>query len=96
MASSGPLETVQAGTDKVLQILKEQAGSEQKRRAEIRKVVDQYFDFDEMAKRALGPQWNQQSAEKQREYVQAFSEFLFSVYINKIEKSTIVNLRIFN
>lgn len=88
MASSSPLETVKAGTENVLHILKEQAGNQQKRRAEIRRVVDHYFDFDEMAKRALGPYWNEQPAAKQQEYVQAFSEFLFNVYIDKIEKYT--------
>ncbi|MDY0040478.1 MAG: ABC transporter substrate-binding protein [Desulforhabdus sp.] len=87
-AGSGPLETVQTGTEKVLTILKQQTGNEQKRRAEIRTVVDQYFDFEEMAKRALGPEWNNQPAARQQDYVRAFSEFLFSVYIDKIEKYT--------
>jgi len=88
IASSGPLDTVQSGTEKVLTILKQQTGNEQRRRAEIRTVVDQYFDFEEMAKRALGPEWNNQPATKQQDYVGAFSEFLFSVYIDKIENYT--------
>jgi len=88
IAASTPVEAVKAGTEKVLNILKEQPGNKQKQRAEIRKVVDEYFDFDEMAKRALGPHWNEQPPAKQQEYVQAFSEFLFGVYIDKIEKYT--------
>ncbi len=87
-ASSGPLETVKTGTEKVLHILKMEVGNTEKRRAEIRKVVDEYFDFDEMAKRALGPSWKEQPPVKQQEYVGAFSQFLFNVYIDKIEKYT--------
>jgi phospholipid transport system substrate-binding protein len=86
MAGSAPIDTVKTGTEKVLDLLKGQPESKQKRRDEIRKVVDEYFDFEEMAKRALGPPWNKQPATKQKEYVQAFSEFLFTVYIDKIEK----------
>jgi phospholipid transport system substrate-binding protein len=87
-AGSTPLDTVKTGTEKVLHILGEHAGNKQKRRAEIRMVVDEYFDFGEIAKRALGPHWQKQPPEKQREYVQAFSDFLFGVYINRIEKYT--------
>jgi phospholipid transport system substrate-binding protein len=87
-AGSSPLETVQTGTEKVLHTLKEHAADSQKRREEIRKIVDNYFDFDEMAKRSLGPQWNKQAPAKQQEFVQAFSKFLFNVYIDKIEKYT--------
>jgi phospholipid transport system substrate-binding protein len=88
IASSTALETIKAGTDRVLQILKQQAGSKQTRRAEIRKVVDEYFDFNEMARRSLGPLWRRQSPEKQQEFTLAFSQFLFNVYIDKIEKYT--------
>jgi phospholipid transport system substrate-binding protein len=87
-AASSPLETVQTGTDKVLHTLKEHSGDSQKRREGIRKIVDDYFDFDEMARRSLGPHWNQQPPAKQQEFAQAFNKFLFNVYIDKIEKYT--------
>jgi phospholipid transport system substrate-binding protein len=50
--------------------------------------VDEYFDFEEMAKRSLGPQWGEQPPQKQKEFVEAFSHFLFNVYITRIEEYT--------
>jgi len=88
VASSTPLETVEVGTNKVLQILKAESGNKQKRRADIRTVVNEYFDFDAMARRALGPHWNEESPAKQQEFTELFSEFLFNVYIDKVEKYT--------
>lgn len=88
VAAPSPQEVVRTGTDQVLQILKERSRDRDGRRMAIRKVVNEYFDFDDMAKRSLGPPWKQQPPEKQQEFVQAFSQFLFNVYIRKIEKYT--------
>jgi phospholipid transport system substrate-binding protein len=88
MASQSALETVKTGTDKVLHILRAEAGNKQKGREEIKHTVFKYFDFNEMAKLALGPPWNRQTPAKQQEFAHAFSNFLFDVYINKVEKYT--------
>lgn len=88
LAAPDPLQTVRTGTDKVLQILREHSGNDQKRRQMIRGVVNKYFDFDEMAKRALGPYWNEQSPQDQREFVKVFSQFLFNTYMARIKKYT--------
>lgn len=87
-AALPPLDTVQSGTDRVLDVLKRSHGNVQGRRGEIRKIVDEYSDFEEMSKRSLGPLWKEQPASKQKEFVSAFSQFLFNWYIDRIEKYT--------
>ena len=87
-AASSTVKIVQTGTDRVLRILKNSDLNAEKRRQKIRGVVDEYFDFEEMSRRVLGPAWNDQPAQKQQEFARAFSDFLFSVYIDKIEKYT--------
>ena len=86
MGATGPLQAVEKGTEEVLRLLQDQDMDKETRRAHIRNVVDDHFDFQEMAMRALGPPWREQPSEKQQEYVSAFSDFLFGVYIDRIER----------
>ncbi len=86
MAVEDPHVLVKSGMGKALQLLKEYPGDMQVRREKIRNVVDQDFDFTEMAKRALGPRWKTVSPEKQQEFTRDFSQLIFNVYIRKIEK----------
>ena len=86
MAVEDPHALVKNGMEKVLQLLKEYPGDMQVRREKIRNVVDEDFDFTEMAKRALGPRWKTVSPEKQQEFTRDFSQLIFNVYIKKIEK----------
>ncbi|MGA7874228.1 MAG: ABC transporter substrate-binding protein [Desulfoferrobacter sp.] len=88
LAAPAPIEVVETGTQKVLQALEKHQTNTEVRRQAIRKIVDEYFNFDDMAKRSIGPVWNDQPPGKQREFVESFSQFLFNVYIDKIEKYT--------
>ena len=87
-AARSPLDTVQTGTNRVLEILEKRSGDVQGRRGQIRGIVNEYFDFEEMSKRSLGPRWKDQSPAKQKEFVEAFSQFLFNWYIDRVEKYT--------
>ena len=85
-----PANQVQAAVDKVIGILKDQslAGEEQTaaRRAAIRQVVGEIFDFEEMAKRSLAQHWKNLSPAEQQEFVTLFADFLEKNYITKIER----------
>jgi phospholipid transport system substrate-binding protein len=88
-SSSSPLQVVQSGSDRGLCIIKsslfEGGPSIQQRRDEILGVLEEYFDFQEMAKRALGRQWKEISQEKQQEFVRLFKQLLFNTYVSRIE-----------
>ena len=98
VAANSPLELIQSGTDRALQIIRSAhsptAQSLPERRAEILQIVDQYFDFGEMAKRALGRQWKEQSPQKQQEFVDLFKQLLFNNYAGKVETYTGTNEQI--
>lgn len=55
------------------------------RRDALRQVINPHFDFSEMAKRSLGSNWNQASADQRREFVEIFSDLLAKTYLNKVE-----------
>jgi phospholipid transport system substrate-binding protein len=98
LAANSPLELVQSGTDRALQIIRGAhsgtAPSIRERRAEILQIVDEYFDFGEMAKRALGRPWKDQPAQKQQEFVDLFKQLLFNNYVGRVENYTGTNERV--
>ena len=60
--------------------------NKQKRRKQLREIVDKRFDFAEMAKRSLGFAWNKRTPEEKKEFVSLFSDLLEDTYIRKIER----------
>jgi len=91
-ASLPPLQLIQSGSDRGLRIIKsslfEGGPSLQQRRDEILTIVEEYFDFSEMAKRALGGPWKNIAPKEQQEFVQLFKQLLFNTYVSRIESTT--------
>ncbi|MGO9415968.1 MAG: phospholipid-binding protein MlaC [Syntrophobacteraceae bacterium] len=98
-AEQGPMALIRSGTERALQILHEtqrsHAPSLRQRKAEILVIVNEYFNFEEMAKRALGRPWKEQTPEKRQEFVKLFKQLLFNTYINRIENYTGSNEQVF-
>jgi phospholipid transport system substrate-binding protein len=88
-ASSSPLQAIQSGSDRGLRIIKsslfEGGPNLQQRRDEILTIVEEYFDFNEMAKRSLGRHWKDITPEKQQEFIRLFKQLLFNTYVSRIE-----------
>ncbi len=79
VATSGaqpqPLEVVKASFARVLAVEPDE------RRAEIRRVTPQLFDFREMGRRMLGEHWQAASTKEQDEFVRLFAQMLDRVYL---------------
>jgi phospholipid transport system substrate-binding protein len=86
--AADPGEQVKATINQVMEILREpklQGPSKKaERREKLRQVVMPRFDFAEMAKRALGNNWNRYP-DKQQEFVTAFKQLLEETYADQIE-----------
>lgn len=89
-AAAGPTEQLKAAIDQVLQILDDPAlkleGRRAERRKAIRRIADTIFDFEEMARRALGQHWRSLSADQRREFVPLFADLLERGYMATIER----------
>jgi phospholipid transport system substrate-binding protein len=85
-----PTDQVKQTVDAVLDVLrnKELKKPEQaeQRRAKIRTIVSQRFDFEEMAKRSLAQNWKKRSPEEQKEFVALYTDLLENTYIKKLER----------
>lgn len=55
------------------------------RRKILREVIGTRFSFEQMGMRALGPDWNERSAEEKKQFVELFSRLLEKNYASKIE-----------
>jgi len=84
-----PLEVVRTAVDKAVQILKDpKLQSQDKKRERIerlREALNPIFDYEEMAKRALGTHWRRRTPAEQAEFVKLFRDFLERIYSDKVD-----------
>jgi phospholipid transport system substrate-binding protein len=86
IAAENPQAVVQTGMDQVLKILTQYPQDTRARREQIQAAVDGYFDFEAIARLAVGPRWQNEPPEKQQEFTRGFSKLLFNTYIGDIQK----------
>jgi len=79
-----PTDQVRRSVDEVLKIVQSQPDGPARRTA-IRQAANRLFDFEETAKRALGPHWQQRTPAEREEFVRLFSDLLEAAYVGKID-----------
>lgn len=89
LASAGPEATVKATVEKVRSIVSEKEGkvASEALDKELKDVVTEAFDFDEMSRRCLGKNWKQATPEQRKEFVSLFSDLLAKNYLKKIREN---------
>lgn len=87
-----PITLIKQTINEVIDILKDEElkkpdkGAD--RRAELRRVIGERFDFEEMAKRSLALHWKKRTPEEIKEFIPLFSDLLERSYVKKIESYT--------
>ena len=84
-----PTEDVRKTTDRIIAIvtdpgLKEVDKAQEKSR-QIRNVVDERFDWEEMSKRTLARNWKDRSEDEKKEFIELFGRLLERTYLDKVE-----------
>lgn len=84
---SSPKAEMQKTIDDIITIAGTYPDDAQKtvRREKLRDLINPKFNFSEMAKRSLGPNWNEITPEEQKDFTSVFSELLARTYLSKIE-----------
>jgi phospholipid transport system substrate-binding protein len=84
-----PSDQLKAQIDRVIKTLEDpelkKEGRAKDRRAAVRKIANDIFDFSETARRSLGRHWQGRTQAERDEFVQLFSDLLERSYIGKIE-----------
>ena len=87
IASAGnPTDDMRETIEKVLTIL-ESSQSQVSRRDQLRQVIYERFNFEQMARRSLGRHWRKLTDEQRLEFVELFSDLLERSYIGRIENT---------
>lgn len=80
-----PLEMVSGSVARVQAIVRaQQAGLTET--SEIRRIAEDLFDFDDMARRMLAPRWHDRTPEEQKEFVGLFTNLLERTWLTVIGK----------
>jgi phospholipid transport system substrate-binding protein len=85
--AQGAKATIEAQINKMLAKMNEPAFKELSRDAkleEVRKIINEVFDYKELSRRTLGREWKKFKPEQQTEFIDLFSKLLENVYADRI------------
>src|ERR1051325_1838234 len=85
-----PLDQLRAQIDRVLKVLEDPAlkqdGHARERRAAVRRIAEDIFDFPETAKRSLARHWQPLKPAEREEFIRLFADLLERSYLSQIER----------
>ncbi len=84
-----PTEALRTQVDRVLKVLEDPAlrteAKTAERRAAVRQIATEIFDFGETARRALGRHWQARTPAEREEFVGLFTNLLERSYLSRVE-----------
>jgi len=84
-----PLEMVKSSIEKALAVLKDpklKSPDKKKERIErLKEIINPIFNYDELARRALGAHWRHRTPAEQEEYLRLFRGFIERVYADRVD-----------
>jgi phospholipid transport system substrate-binding protein len=87
-----PTDQIKATVEKALVVLKDPRfkppAKQQERRDQLKQILFARFDFAEMAKRSLGPDWRRRTPQEQEDFIRLFTDVLERAYADIIESYT--------
>ena len=91
----GPRETIESAVGRVMSLLQDADAPRTEsatpsrqaadKRAEMRKIARDLFDFEEVTRRTLSRHWAARSADEKAEFVALFTELLERSYVTRVE-----------
>ena len=91
-APPGPLGLVESSVSRALEIVQSSAAGSEARRTALVRVSHELFDFDGIARRALGLHWKGASPLQQAEFVRLFTDVLERALLTSVMGYTAENV----
>jgi len=86
-----PMDLIRQTSDQTIKILDDpqlQGPEKQAERMErLRKMADEAFDWQEMARRALATHWRERTPQQQREFTGLFKDLVERTYLNRLDSA---------
>ena len=87
--AGAPTEQLRTQIDRALKVLEDPEMKKEERmverRATIRRIANDIFDFTETTRRSLGPHWQARTPQEREEITRLFADLLERSYIGRIE-----------
>jgi phospholipid transport system substrate-binding protein len=87
--AGAPTDALRVQIERAVKTLEEpdlkKEGKARERRAAVRRIAEDIFDFTETAKRSLGRHWQTRTPAERKEFVDLFANLLERSYLSKIE-----------
>jgi len=88
-SGSQPMDEIRYPMDQIIRILRDphyqNASQKADQRQKIWRIVDKFFDFEEISQRTIARYWKNFTPDQQKEFVELFSEFLSNIYLKRIQ-----------
>jgi phospholipid transport system substrate-binding protein len=88
-ASAGPMASVQSVVDQAKAVFKDQSIAPGEREKKLRAIAESHFDFEKMARTAVGVHWRDFSPAQRAEFVPLFTHFIEDVYLSRMEQYSV-------
>jgi phospholipid transport system substrate-binding protein len=88
-----PLDQVKQGIKQVMGVFQDPQMPLAQRRDKLRQLAEDYFDFDDMARSALGYHWRALNPAQRAQFTQVFTLFIEDAYLSKLENYTVEKIR---
>ena len=90
LLAGSPMSMLKKSNEEVRTILKQQKGAssatpEQKQK--IKKIVNGFLDYEELAKRSLGDEWGKLTPAQRNEFVQVFRDLIERNYVKQLRSN---------
>jgi phospholipid transport system substrate-binding protein len=97
LALSGtPTEFIRQTTDNILQVFGDPSlqgpAQREERLARLRHIAHTAFDWEEIARRALGPHWRERTPQEREEFPLLFRDALQAMYLGRLEEAAHLRL----
>jgi len=88
-APIGPMASVKSVIDQAIAVFKDQGVAPADREKKLRAIAESHFDFEKMARTALGLHWRDFSPSQRAEFVPLFTNFIEDVYLSRMEQYSV-------
>jgi phospholipid transport system substrate-binding protein len=86
---SSPMSVLKRSNDEVRNILKQQkaSGATTEQKTRVKKIVNGFLDYEELAKRSLAEQWLKMSPKERTEFVFVFRDLIEKNYVKQLKSN---------
>jgi phospholipid transport system substrate-binding protein len=93
-AADAPEVTLKRGLGELLASVKGRDNTDPAELAKrVRPILERFFNFDSLTRRALGPGWKELNPQQQKKATQLFTEIIIRSYTNRFDPSSEVDVQ---